>query len=122
MAAYAITRARNGATGDVRFSGVTWVRSDAPALELVALVLHTELGSCGADPSRGVNFKRLQKAAPNAGAAWKSEVERALKPLVDRKLVTGLVVTVTVERDRLTYQVDFTDPRTAARSSFRETL
>lgn len=116
---YAYTRRIDAGTGALRYSGATttFVESDGPALELVARLLRTPLGTCQADPTWGVDWSRVEKMKDTAARDAQAAIETAMKLLSRPGYVSGVVVQAEARDGAVLYQVDFTDPRTRTRQS-----
>ena len=63
-------------------AGNTWELSPAPAAELVAMVLRTQLGGCALDPGLGVDWATLRKVATGAPALARDAITTGLQRLV----------------------------------------
>jgi phage gp46-like protein len=111
---YAYAPALDPATGD--WLAGTDRPGGAPAVQIVLWTLRTQRGSFAPDETFGLDYRVAQKRTSSTQADWKAEVERALARHVTRGVITSLVVTVDPPtRDRLLFDVAFTDPRTAER-------
>lgn len=91
------------------------VEATSPAHAQVALVLRTQRGSCPLDPTLGIDWARLDKAAPNAPAVLAGLIREGLAPLVADGTLRDLSVTAaSPARGRLTFAVTYVDAVTAA--------
>ncbi len=114
---YARTRRRNPATGEVLMAGNTWELSPAPAAELVAMVLRTQLGGCALDPGLGVDWATLRKVATGAPALARDAITTGLQRLVRAGIIADLAVSVRVDTgDRMLYEIVYRDTRSAGRT------
>lgn len=114
---YARTRRRNPATGEVLMAGNTWEISPAPAAELVAMTLRTQLGACALDTGLGVDWESLRKAATGAPAAARAAIITGLDRLVRAGVIADLTVSVRVDSgDRMLYEIQYRDTRSAGRT------
>ncbi len=109
---YAITRTLDPNTGlfELDDDGREWAEGQ-PATELVVRALRTPRGSCPLDPTYGIDTSSFARAWPNVAARVTTAIGEALAFLTKPGRITGLTVTVKAERDRLFYEVRFTDPR-----------
>lgn len=110
---YAVCLARSPLTGDTSTVAATNAlrRAASPALEQVLIVLRTQLGSCTAMPTLGVDWRRIDKLRTSAPADAESAIRAGLASLVRAGTISGLTVTVTVQAaiGRLSYEVAFVD-------------
>lgn len=114
---YARTRRRNPATGEVLMAGNTWEVSPAPAAELVAMTLRTQLGACALDTGLGVDWESLRKVATGAPAAARAAILTGLDRLVRAGVIADLTVSVRVDSgDRMLYEIQYRDTRSAGRT------
>lgn len=111
---YAVARALDAASGDYILSGSQWKR-ESPMLSVAIRVLRTEKGTYLPDPTFGVDWKRVQKASPNAEAQTIAVITEALAYYVRRGLMTSLSVSAEARQRNLFYDVSFTDPRNNTR-------
>lgn len=118
---YAVARAVDPGTGDLRFDPLaqSWVEGQ-PMTQVVLRVLRTPRGQCLADPTFGLDYDTLDKAAPNLAARFEAAVRAALAFLTGPRLITDLALTVSADRDRLRFTLAFTDPRDNARATLRD--
>lgn len=114
---YARTRRRNPATGEVLMSGNTWELAPAPAAEIVAMTLRTQLGACALDLGLGVDWESLRKVATGAPASARAAILAGLDRLVRAGVIADLAVTVRGDSgDRLLYEIQYRDTRSAGRT------
>jgi hypothetical protein len=118
---YAYARAVDPATGDLQFNtyGQVWTEGQ-PMVQCVLHTLRTPRGQCLADPSFGLDYDTLDKAAANLGARFEAAARAALAWLTAPGLITDLAIAVTAERDRLQFALTFTDPRDNTRATVRD--
>ena len=91
-----------------------------PATQIVLWELRTQLSTYRPDPTRGVDYRKVQRKTASSQAVWKAEVERGLGRYVRAGVIRDLKVVVDPPtKDRLLYDVSFVDPRTAAREALR---
>lgn len=97
--------------------------STAPAMAQVLVILRTQKGSCPLDPELGVDWRKLDKAAPNAPAVLRTLILEALAPLVaDGTIRDPAVSASTPRRGRIDFTLTFTDAVTGERVDHSETL
>ena len=109
--AYQYARQFDAGTGDVKMNGATWA-TDRPLTAIVLRVLRTPLGTYLPDPNFGIDYSKVDKARPNAGAELQAAIRRGLEFLTRARLLTKLVVTTpTVAGSTITFDVKFTDPK-----------
>jgi hypothetical protein len=110
---YAYTRRREVSTGEVVFDGTRWAVSASPMVEVVLMVLRTTRGTCAADPTFGVDWRRIRKFVTGTPATARAAIEEGLRYLVTDGQIAGLSVETEadVRRGLLAYSVTFTDPR-----------
>ena len=98
-------------------AGNTWELSPAPAAELVAMVLRTQLGGCALDPGFGVDWATLRKVATGAPALARDAITTGLQRLVRAGIIADLAVSVRVDTgDRMLYEIVYRDTRSAGRT------
>ncbi len=118
MDLYLYSPALDGQSGD--WLAGTDRPGGAPAVQLVLWTLRTHLGTFAPDETFGLNYGVAARRTRATQAEWRAEVTRALGRHVRRGVITQLVVTVDPpSRSTLLYDVAFTDPRTAERSTLR---
>lgn len=110
---YAFTRKLDPARGVPVVDSGSWT-AGSPMAEVIVRVLRTPKGSYRADPSFGVEYKDIDKGAPDAPTRLQLAIETALAVYVRDKLITDLRVKVQRAGSQLRYEVSFTDPRIAA--------
>lgn len=110
MPYYASALDLDPSTGDFRMSGSSFAEGQ-PAMQIVLATLGTQLGSNLADPTDGIDYAIADKAVTGIGRLWQTEVERALSRHVRGGVIRNLRVTVDTGSGVLTYEVEFTDPR-----------
>lgn len=97
--------------------------STAPAMAEVLVVLRTQKGACPLDPELGVDWRKLDKAAPNAPAVLRTLILEALAPLVaDGTIRDPSVSASTPRRGRIDFTLTFTDAVTGEGVTHSETL
>ncbi len=110
---YAITRARSPVTGEVLFDDrrATWRVAPSPATEVVLIILRTPRGSCLVDPTRGVDYSRINKLRTDAPATARAAVTEALQSVVTAGLIRDVRVEARVfaSSSRLELDVSFVD-------------
>lgn len=94
----------------------------AAASALVAFVLTTPLGSCGADPTLGLDLTGLDAGALNARATFNLRVTSALDRYVRAGRLADVRVTSEVQGDALVFEVSFRDPREQTSQTFKGTV
>lgn len=103
------TPAIDPATRDLGLDDGELANAPSEAMGLVVWVLGTEQGSCLADPTIGVPWKRFRTNTPGAPAALREAILAALRWIEEAGLLSGLAVTVsTTATNRLRYVVSFT--------------
>lgn len=119
MTAYAYSRALNAGSGDLQFSGSTFVAATSPALEIVLRTLRTVRGSCLASPAFGVAWDRVATLRTTAVADARSAITDGLIGLVRANVIRDLVLDVEVDagRGRVLFAVAFLDVRLGTRVS-----
>lgn len=111
MTYYAFARDFSSPTAQPTITTGHWTPG-APALQRVLRILRTPLGGCLLDPTLGVDWRRLDKAAPNAAVTCRAIVLAGLKRLVADGSITNVSVAVDQPNSTaLYYTVTFTDPR-----------
>jgi phage baseplate assembly protein W len=83
--------------------------------EVVARVVRTPRGAYAPDPSFGVDYAAVEKAAPaQRPAALRAAVTAALQRWTSRRLLTALAIEVDPPAaGRLVFRVVFRDPRSS---------
>jgi hypothetical protein len=121
---YAVTRKRNPTTGEVLIDGNRWVTATSPMIEVVLMALRTSRGLCAADPTFGVDWKRVRKFVTGTPATARAVIEEGLRYLVTAGQVADLTVEVEadVRAGLLLYVVSFTDPRLDVRGRIRGSI
>lgn len=110
-----VCRHTDPATGDLALDPVaaTWVQAPAPAVEQVAFLLGTSLGTCPLDPSAGVDWAKVAAAAiSQRSVVARAAILAGLKSLVDDGTLTQLSVSVSQagNGNGIAYVVTFVDP------------
>lgn len=122
---YAITRARSGADGDLRWDEVrnTWRRAESPATELVVIALRTQLGECLVDGTLGVDWSSVDKLRTDAQATARAAIIAGLRRYVVAGYIGDVDVRVMVfpSRGRIEFDVSFVDVRLATQTRQRVT-
>lgn len=122
MTLYAHSRRLDGVTGDWATDAAgTYAESPSPALERVQLALRTQLGTCRANPTFGVDWAKVDKLRASAVADATAVITAGLAYLVRDRSIADLQVTVDVTGTRLAYAVDFLDVRLGTRRAARGT-
>lgn len=112
---YAITRARSGVGGEVRWdsSRNSWLRSPSPATELVIIALLTQRGECLVDTSLGVDWQSVDKLRTDARATAEAAIASGLQRYVASGFISDVIARVAVfpARGAIEFDVSFVDVR-----------
>lgn len=108
---YAVCRALGAAGQPTLDARGTWARAASPALEMVLILLRTQLGQCLVEPGLGVDWTRVDKLRTSAPADAETVIRAGLAALVRDGTIANLAVTAKVSAARgvLTFTVDFLD-------------
>ena len=113
----------NPLTGDIEFDTLTnrW-KQGPPAVVRAVLTLRTVKGSCGVDPTFGVDWKKIDKLSPNSPALARELVLAAMRPMVNDGSIRDLKVSAEMRlvQGVLVISLEFLDVR--ASRQFRVTF
>lgn len=94
-----------------------------PAAQLVLIVIRTKRGTCGADPTLGVDWDLVERSPDGMRKGARRAIEQALAPWVSR----GRIANVKVQTEeqplgRLAIDVSFEDPRRPGRRNVKAVM